>query len=86
MIDLESEEWYHLTPAQRFVESMRLWETFLLLGGTCEPEPDSQSPFYFEETSRPRSPHGRPGVHPVRRRRTRTRGAALNGPPAGART
>jgi hypothetical protein len=32
-------EWYTLTPAERFRESQRLWETFLLLG-----EAVSQSP------------------------------------------
>ena len=39
-------EWYALSPAERFVESQQLWETFLLLGGSGEPEPDTQSPFY----------------------------------------
>ena len=36
-------EWYRLTPEQRFLESMKLWETYLALGGSLEPEPDTQS-------------------------------------------
>ncbi len=46
----ETSDWYRLTPAERFEESQRLWEVFILLGGTLEPEPDSQSPFHFPET------------------------------------
>ncbi|HEY3739824.1 MAG TPA: hypothetical protein VGL53_08265 [Bryobacteraceae bacterium] len=42
-------EWYRLTPAERFLESMKLWETYLALGGSLEPEPDTQSPFFDEE-------------------------------------
>lgn len=46
----ETSDWYRLTPEERFEESQRLWEVFILLGGTLEPEPDSQSPFHFPET------------------------------------
>jgi hypothetical protein len=67
--DPEMLEWWSLTPAQRFRESEKLWATFLALGGSLEPEPDWQSPFYFPDTSRPSTAHGRSGVHPVRRRR-----------------
>lgn len=42
-------DWYRLTPAQRFEQSQALWPTFLDMGGTLDPEPDSQSPFYFDE-------------------------------------
>ena len=42
-------EWYRLTPQERFQESMKLWETYLALGGSLEPEPDTQSPFFDEE-------------------------------------
>src|SRR5262249_42891222 len=45
--DPEVQEWWALTPAQRFAESSRLWATYLALGGSLEPEPDWQSPFYF---------------------------------------
>jgi hypothetical protein len=38
-------EWYRLTPQERWLESERLWATFLALGGSLDPEPDPQSPF-----------------------------------------
>ena len=60
-------EWYAMTPAQRLEASSRLWETYLQLGGSLDPEPDSQSPFYSEEEQRAFAPHGRPGVRLVRR-------------------
>ena len=66
-------DWYALTPAQRFSESQRLWQTFLLLGGSCEPEPDSQSPFYFPASQGESATDGRAGLHPVRRRRVHQR-------------
>ena len=62
-------EWYCLSPQERFVESQRLWANFLALGGTCDPEPDSQSPFYVPPSEGPGASHGRASVHPVRRRR-----------------
>src|ERR1700676_1779572 len=34
-----------LSAGERFLESSRLWETYLALGGSLEPEPDTQSPF-----------------------------------------
>jgi len=49
LVGEEWAEWYRLTPAQRFTESMRLWETWLALGGSLEPEPDTQSPFLDAE-------------------------------------
>jgi hypothetical protein len=54
--------WYALTPAERFIESMKLWETYLALGGSLEPEPDTQSPFFDPEEWRANAAHGRPGV------------------------
>ncbi|HEV8060625.1 MAG TPA: hypothetical protein VGP68_12155 [Gemmataceae bacterium] len=47
--DPEVLEWWSLTPAQRFLESQKLLITFIALGGSLEPEPDWQSPFYFPE-------------------------------------
>jgi hypothetical protein len=48
-------EWYRLTPAQRWLESEKLWQTYLALGGSLDPEPDTQSPFFdapgWQETS-----------------------------------
>jgi len=43
-------EWYTLSPAERFLESQKLWEVFLLFGGKYDPEPDTQSPFHIFET------------------------------------
>lgn len=38
------EEWARMTPAQRFAESTGLWAVYLSLGGSLDPQPDSQSP------------------------------------------
>src|SRR5579864_2482553 len=71
--DPETLEWWSLTPAQRFEESQKLWATYLALGGSFDPEPDWQSPFYFAEAPDSRSAHGRPSLHPVRGRRVQPR-------------
>lgn len=52
--DPEVLEWWSMTPAQRFAESEKLWATFLALGGSLEPEPDWQSPFYDPQAPRAR--------------------------------
>jgi len=49
-INEEMLDWYSLLPAERFIESQRLWEVFILFKGNYEPEPDTQSPFYIVET------------------------------------
>ena len=64
---MEWAEWYALTPAERFRESVGLWETYLALGGSLEPEPDTQSPFFDPEEWRKNAAHGRPGVRILRR-------------------
>ena len=46
----EPAEWIALTPAQRFEESAKLWQVYLDLGGSLDPQPDPQSPFYFPKT------------------------------------
>jgi hypothetical protein len=71
--DPETLERWSLTPAQRFVESQKLWVTFLALGGSLDPEPDWQSPFYFAETPHPQPAHGRASLHSVRGRRVQPR-------------
>ncbi|MBE0545170.1 MAG: hypothetical protein IH623_27855 [Verrucomicrobia bacterium] len=48
-------EWYRLTPAQRWLESEKLWQTYLALGGSLDPEPDTQSPFFDARESKPAS-------------------------------
>ena len=68
--DLWPEEWvawFYLSPRERWDESSRLWHTFLILGGTLDPEPDTQSPFYDPQAQRPGASHGWPGLRVVRR-------------------
>ncbi len=43
-------EWLNLTPRQRIQETTKLWQIYLTLGGSLDPEPDPQSPFYFQKT------------------------------------
>lgn len=60
-------EWYSLTPQQRWSESQKLWQTYVALGGSLDPEPDTQSPFYDAEASGESAAHGRSGLRVVRR-------------------
>lgn len=46
LVGEELAEWYRLTPMERFRQSTKLWETYLSLGGSLDPEPDTQSPFF----------------------------------------
>lgn len=39
-------EWYRLSPAQRWAQTQQLWTVYLSLGGSLDPEPDTQSPFH----------------------------------------
>lgn len=43
----EKAEWLKLTPSQRLLETTKLWQLYISLGGNFDPEPDPQSPFYF---------------------------------------
>ena len=63
----EWEAWQLLTPQERWRESMKLWEFYLAMGGSLDPEPDSQSPFDADYPSRPVPADGRSGVRVVRR-------------------
>lgn len=65
--DPEWIEWIRMTPAERWAESQKLWATYLALGGSLDPEPDSESPFFDEEEWRQMSTHGRAGVRVIRR-------------------
>ena len=65
--DDEWMDWYRLTPEERWKEADALWSFFLASGGSLDPEPDSQSPFDTFFAQRARTPHGRTGVHTVRR-------------------
>ena len=67
LVGEEWAEWYGLSAEQRFLESMKLWETYLALGGSLEPEPDTQSPFFDAEEWGAGAADGRPGVRVLRR-------------------
>ena len=67
LVGEEWADWYRLTPQERFIESMKLWDTYLALGGSLEPEPDTQSPFFDPGEWRENAAHGRPGVRVLRR-------------------
>ena len=67
LVGPEWAEWYRLSPQERFRESMKLWETYLALGGCLDPEPDTQSPFFDPDEWRENATHGRPGVRVLRR-------------------
>ena len=58
--------WYRLTPIQRWQESGILWQTYLALGGSLDPEPDTQSPFFDGSPQSPLSADGRSGLRVLR--------------------
>jgi hypothetical protein len=62
-------DWYRLTPLERWEESGELWAHYLQIGGSLDPEPDTQSPFYDGSAPSPSPADGRPGVRVVRRSR-----------------
>ena len=49
-MEAEVLDWYEMTEAERFAQSQKLWEIFVLLGGVYDPEPDTQSPFHVFKT------------------------------------
>jgi hypothetical protein len=59
LVGHEWAEWYRLTPVQRWQESTKLWQTYLALGGTLDPEPDTQSPFFDPKDAHQTSPKQR---------------------------
>jgi hypothetical protein len=48
-IEPEWLEFYRMTPEQRWERSMELRAQYLVMGGTLEPDPDPQSPFWSAE-------------------------------------
>lgn len=66
-VDDEWLDWYRLSPVERWKQSEELLEHFLSFGGSLEPEPDSQSPFFNENEWRETSSHRRPSLRVVRR-------------------
>ncbi len=67
VVEDEWVDWYRLTPVQRWLESEKLWETYLALGGSLDPEPDTQSPFFDARAPRTRPADGWTGVRVLRR-------------------
>ena len=62
-------DWYLMTPEKRWNESAKLWQQYLAIGGSLDPEPDTQSPFYDEKTSCQMSSNGGTGLCSIRRSR-----------------
>ena len=62
-------EWYRLTPLQRWHESMKLWQFFLKVKGSLDPEPDPQSPFDAILPRGEAPAYGRTGLRVLRRGR-----------------
>jgi hypothetical protein len=59
-------EWIQLTPAERFEASQQLFANFLALGGSLDPEPDPQSPFYDPTAPVSRPVDGGTGLRDIR--------------------
>jgi hypothetical protein len=60
-------EWYSMTPQQRWDASALLWADYLALGGSLDPEPDTQSPFFDPDEQRSGPVDGRSGLRHIRR-------------------
>jgi len=60
-------EWYRLSPEERWQYSCLLWHEYIALGGSLDPEPDTQSPFFDAEEWRAIASHGRAGLRDLRR-------------------
>ena len=60
-------DWYRLSPLERWHASGELWEFYLHIGGSLDPEPDTESPFYDGSAPCPRPADGRPGLRVLRR-------------------
>ena len=66
-LDPEWQEWYALTPIERWRESSKLWAFYLSVGGSLDPEPDSESPFNALYAPGPIPADGRTGLRVLRR-------------------
>ncbi len=60
-------EWYRMTPAERWMESAKLWNHYISIGGSLDPEPDTQSPFFDPELQSEVASDGRSGMRVIRR-------------------
>ena len=59
--------WFRMTPKERWEASASLWHHYVAMGGSLDPEPDPQSPFYDPDAPGRSPADGRPGVRVVRR-------------------
>lgn len=66
IVGTEWAEWYSLSPLERLKESTKLWQFYLAVGGSLDPEPDTQSPFYFSDEESQNVTNGRTGLHFLR--------------------
>jgi hypothetical protein len=60
-------EWYAMTPLERWNESMKIWQFYLQVGGSLDPEPDPQSPFDAFMPRGKAPAYGRAGLRVLRR-------------------
>lgn len=67
LVGEEWAEWYRLTPQERWAESEKLWRAYLALGGSLDPEPDTDSPFFDAQAPGAVPADGRTGVRVLRR-------------------
>ena len=67
LVGPEWAEWYRMSPAERWAESEKLWAVYLALGGSLDPEPDTDSPFFDADAAGAVPVDGRPGVRVLRR-------------------
>ena len=65
--DDQWDEWYRMTPLERWAQTQKLWAFYLSMGGSLDPEPDSQSPFDFLYDPPAVPADGRTGLRVVRR-------------------
>lgn len=67
LVGKEQAEWYSMTPMERWHEPGKLWEVYLAMGGSLDPEPDPQSPFFDPNDPNSSSVDGRRERRLVRR-------------------
>ena len=67
LLEPEVLERFAMTPAQRWAAAQKLWQQYVEMGGSLDPDPDPQSPFFDPEEPSPVPADGRAGVRLIRR-------------------
>jgi len=49
IVEPEWLDWYRKTPQERLLATEEAWEIYVELGGSLDPDADSQSPFWSRE-------------------------------------